>query len=128
MALPIVEKIGQASKAAWPEVSRAMAINVRTTNELAEISDEVVVKVEEYIARGDGAPVRRRKICEETVWVLASLGWLRTGPERDVVSAAKALVDGLEDHSASDDELAQLEDQLTDVVRSLPEFMTTTED
>lgn len=124
MALPLVAKIGQASKEAWPRVSEAMAVTMRSAHELAEISEAAIPKVEEYVARGEGAPIRRRKVCEETVWVLASLGWLRTGAERDVVLAAKAWFDATDDDDASDDEIALTEDQLAEAVRSLPDYMT----
>lgn len=123
MAQPVVQKIGQASKAAWPKVSAAMAETHRTMEELAGIAGQVVPGVEEYVARGDGAPIRRRKICEETIWVLASLGWLRTGPEHDVILAAKALFDA-DPLTASEKELIRLEENLELALKSLPEYTT----
>lgn len=123
MASPIVAKIGQASKEAWPRVSEAMAVTMRSTHELAEISEAVIPKVEEYVARGEGASIRRRKVCEETVWVLASLGWLRTGAERDVVLAAKAWFDAIDDDDASDDEIVITEDNLAYAVKALPDYV-----
>jgi hypothetical protein len=125
MANPLVAKIGQASKDAWPQVSAGVAQTMRSLNELAGISEDVVPKVEEYVARGNTASIRRRKVCEETIWVLASLGWLRTGGERDVVLAAKAWFDATEDPNASDDEIVVTEDQLADAIKSLPEYLTT---
>lgn len=125
MALPVVEKIGEASRAAWPEVSLAMDTTIRTAYEIAEISDDVVPKVEEYASKGKNGSIRRRKVCEETIWVLARLGWLRTGPEREVILVAKALTDALEDHESADVELADLEDALIASVMALPEYLTT---
>lgn len=124
MPLPIVARIAEASKAAWPEVAAAMDTNTRTLHELAGVSETVVPKVENYIAKGDGAARRRRKVCEETIWVLADLGWLRTGAEREAILAAKAFVDAINDEDAGDDELAQLEDELTTVINGLPEYLT----
>lgn len=123
MAHPLVQKISQASKAAWPRVAAAMAETHRTMEELAGISGEVVPGVEEYVARGGGAPIRRRKICEETIWVLASLGWLRTSGEHDVILAAKALFDA-DPLIASEKELIQLEENLETALNTLPEYIT----
>jgi hypothetical protein len=124
MASPIVERIGKASKDAWPQVSAGIAQSMRSLQELAEISDEVVPKVEEYVARGANGSIRRRKVCEETIWVLANLGYLRTGPEREVLLAAKNWFDVVEDENVSEDEIVMAEDQLADTIKSLPEYMT----
>lgn len=124
MALPIVEKIAKASKDAWPEVAAAMAANNRSMIELAKISEGVVARVEDYVAKGDGK-IRRRKVCEETIWALANMGWLRTGPERDVIQTAKALVDSLNDDRAADSEIDMLEDELVNVVGNMPDYLTT---
>lgn len=124
MAIPIVEKIGQASKAAWPLVSAAVNASIRSAYEIAQISAEVQPKIEEYVAKGGGAPIRRRKVCDETVWVLANLGWLRTGPERDVILAAKVYADVARDPDASDDEYEQAADELIAVINGLPDYLT----
>lgn len=124
MALPIVAKIDEASKDAWPKVSEALQITMRSAYEIAEISQAVVPKVEEYVARGKTGSIRRRKVCEETVWVLANLGWLRTGPERDVILAAKVYADVARDPNASDDEYEAAADELVAVITNLPENIT----
>lgn len=124
MALPIVEKIGQASKDAWPQVTAALAANTRSMQELAGISEAVVPRVEEYVAKGKNGTTRRRKVCEETVWTLANLGWLRTGPERDLALAAKVYADVARDPNASDDEYEAAADELIAVVTGLPEYIT----
>lgn len=123
MALPIVEKIGQASRDIWPHVSAALAATMRSVHELAQISDDVAPQVEQYVARASGS-VRRRKICEEAVWSLARLGWLRTGLERDVILAAKVYADVANDPDASDDEYQAAADELLAVVGSLPDYLT----
>lgn len=124
-ASPLVAKINQASKDVWPQVSAGVDQTMRSLYELAQISEAVVPRVEEYVARGKSGSLRRRKVCEETIWVLASLGWLRTGGERDVILAAKSVVDTFNDPNTSDDECAKVEDELVSVVDSLPEYMTT---
>lgn len=120
----LVSKINEASKEVWPLVSAGIARTMRSVHEVAGISEAVVPKVEEYIARGPTASIRRRAVCEETVWVLARLGWLRTGGERDVVLAAKAVVDTFNDPNTTDAECVQAEDHLVETVDSLPEYMT----
>lgn len=125
MPLPIVTKIGEASKAAWPPVQQAVEVTMRSLAELAEISEEAVPRVEAYVARGASGQVRRRKICEETIWALASIGWLRTGGERDVILAARAVAIGRDDDTIPDDEFMAREDTLITVVNALPEYMTT---
>lgn len=123
MPLPIVARIGLASKAAWPSVQAAVATTMRSLQELAGIADEVVPKVEEYVARSENASIRRRKICEETIWTLANLGWLRTGGERAVVLAAKNWIDA-DPQAASPQELDAVDEKLADAVLALPEYMT----
>lgn len=124
MALPIVSKIGEASRDAWPRVSEALDITMRSAYEIAEISEAVIPKVEDYVAKGKNGTLRRRKVCEETVWVLSQLGWLRTGPERDVILAAKAFADVAGDADASDDEYDAACETVIEQIGLLPEYLT----
>lgn len=124
MALPIVAKINEASRDAWPRVSEALEVTMRSAYEIAEIAEEVIPKVEEYVAKGRSGTLRRRKVCEETVWVLSQLGWLRTGNERDVVLAAKVFADVAGDADASDDEYEAAADTLIEQVYLVPEYLT----
>lgn len=123
---PKVIKIAEAHKEAWPEVSAAITRTHHTMLELAGIAEQAIPAVEDYVAKGPTGTLRRRKVCEETVWVLASLGWLRTGGERDVVLAAKDVVDSFNDASKTNDECIAAEDRLVDAVDSLPEYMIDT--
>lgn len=122
--LPIVAKIGEASKDAWPRVSEALDVTMRSAYEIAEISEAVVPRVEEYVAKGKTGSLRRRKVCEETVWVLSQLGWLRTGPERDVILAAKAFADVAADDDASDDEYDAACETLLEQIKLMPDYLT----
>lgn len=124
MGLPIVNKISEASKDAWPEVSAAVEVSMRSAYEIAQISEDVVPRVEEYVAKGKSGTLRRRKVCEETVWVLSQLGWLRTGPERDVILAAKAFADVAGDADASDDEYDAACETVIEQIGLLPEYLT----
>lgn len=121
MALPLVQKIAEASKAAWPVVSASINATMRSAQELAGIAEEVVPQVEEYVARSEGS-VRRRKICEETVWALANMGWLRTGAEREIIRAAKTWVD-TDPEKVSEKTLAVIDDELVAAVRNAPDFI-----
>lgn len=124
MPQPIVERIGKASKDTWPEVTAALAASTRSMAELAGIAETVIPQVEEYVARGNNGTLRRRKVCEETIWVLARLGWLRTGGERNVILAAKSYADTAKDPNASDDEYQQQADELIAVIDGLPDYLT----
>lgn len=123
MASPAVQKINEAQKVVWPAVSAATEVTMRSMRELAQISDAVLPRVEEYFSRGNGGPIRRRKVCEETIWALAQLGWLRTGPERDVIQAAKVYADVARDPDASDDEYEQVADELVAVIHGMPDYL-----
>lgn len=123
MRTPFVAKVDEASRAAWPPVQQAIGVTMRSLAELASIAEDVVPKVDDYVNRGAAGSVRRRKICEETVWALANLGWLRTGTERDVILAAKNWIDA-DPQTASHQELDEADEKLTEAVLALPEYMT----
>lgn len=118
-ATALVQQISRAQKDAWPEVLRALDQTTRSTAELAGISEDAIHEIETYAATHD-APRKRRRICEETVWALARLGWLRTGGERDLALAAIAWE--AVPPNADDEQLAQVEDDLIKAIEALPDY------
>ena len=120
VATPFVQKVDAAGKEVWPEVKLAMEIVDRSLLEASGIAEDVWPRVEHYIANGDGAARKRRKVCEETVWALARLGWLRTGGERAVICRAIDFV--RLDDEVSDETFAAIETELVKAVQSLPDY------
>lgn len=120
MATPLVQKIDAAGHQVWPEVKYAMEVVDRSLLEASGIAEETWPRVEQYIANGDGAARKRRKVCEETVWALARLGWLRTGGERAVITAAIAFSELDED--SDENTFVALETELVKAVQALPDY------
>lgn len=120
MPTQLVLKIDAAGKDAWPAVKLAMEVVDRSLQEVSGIAEDAWPRVEHYINNGNEAARKRRKVCEETVWALARLGWLRTGGEREVIEAAMAFV--LVDEDASETEFVTTEQDLVRVVQALPDF------
>lgn len=121
MAAPlIVQKISAATRDAWPEVQHAMDQTTRTMIELAELSEDVHHEVETWAARGGNTVRKRRKICEETIWVLARLGWLRTGGERQVVQLAQRLAEL--DYDEQEQAFLAVEDELLAAAQAIPTY------
>lgn len=117
MATPFVANISTASRQAWPEVSAAVEQSFRSARELAGIAEEALPQVQQYVANGHG-PTKLRRVCEETVWVLARLGWLRTDADRRVIEAAVRWYEVGPDAEQIDYDAA--DDELVNAVKSLP--------
>jgi len=119
---PLVRNIQDAHRKVWPDVSAAYSKTHQSMLELAGVAEEVTPRVEEYVTKGPSATLRRRKVCEETIWVLAQMGLLRSGGERDVIQAAKAWADVTDNDASDDDQIIEAEDRLIQALGTLPEY------
>jgi hypothetical protein len=120
MSSPFVRKIDAATRESWPEVKEALEVVDRSLREISGISEQAWPKVESSIANSGLAFRRRRKVCEQTVWTLARLGWLRTGGERDLAVAAINFV--LIGDDALDETYTEAEMELVRAVQALPDY------
>lgn len=120
MATQLVQRIDAAQRQSWPEVKHAMDQLDHSIAQLSGVAEEAWPQVQDYINRNSGTANKRRRVCEETVWVLARLGWLRTSGEREVVAAARAWV-AVDPDEASNEILAAIDNDLFTAVKALPE-------
>lgn len=112
--------ISEAQHEVWPLVKEAIARSQRSGAELMTISDDVFAQMEAKIDAGQRPPDKRRRVVEQTVWLLAQLGWLRLGAERELILAAKAWADMPQ---GPEEVLDRLEDGLLRAVSAMPDYL-----
>lgn len=107
----MTEQISASMREAWDAMSEP---------ETAEVIDKVMADLEGFEPKNARNSMKRRTICQQTVWALARLGLLRTDDDAAVIQAAKKWV--LVYDSDSDADLEELDNELTEVVQKLPDY------
>ena len=120
MASTMTTRIAEVTKEVWPTVQAAMdQVTVRVC-EIAQVAEESEKILEEYLASHQNAHRKRRAICNETVWAVARLGFLRSAADAKVIAAARELIEL--DHHGTDEQIDARYDALEEAVLELPSF------
>lgn len=121
MASTMTTRIAEVTKEVWPTVQAAMDQVTVRVREIAQVAEESEKILEEYLASHQNAHHKRRAICNETVWAVARLGFLRSAADAKVIAAAKQVVD-FEEADCAEQLLDSAYAELADAVHGLPSF------
>jgi len=122
MASTMTLRIRDVTKEVWPSVQAALDQVTIRVREVAEVAEAAQSQLEEYLASNENAHRKRRAICNETVWAVARLGFLRSAVDAKVIAAARSLVDLEESDDATDLQIDNAHDALANAVKLLPSF------